>query len=153
MKRLIICTAVALGLGACTTKETMETKLMANLDTTQAPGTDFFQYATGGWQKANPITDEYARYGQFDALREKNREQLKDLVLEQAAKKGEPGSNSQKVGDFYNLVMDSTRRNNEGVAPVKPYMDAAFEQAVTQQVLSTKAVALIRETAEITVAE
>ena len=142
MKKVLICTAVAIGLGACATKEKMETdttkkggsvtanadhsaaitatKLTSNLDKGQVPGTDFFQYATGGWQNANPITDEYARYGQFDALREKNREQLKDLVLEQAAKKGETGSNSQKVGDLYNLVMDSTRRNNEGVAPVKP---------------------------------
>ena len=101
-----------------------ETKLTANLDTTHVAGTDFFQYATGGWQNANPITDEYARYGQFDALREKNREQLKDLVLEQAAKESEPGSNAQKVGDLYKLVMDSTRRNSEGIAPVKPYIDA-----------------------------
>ena len=131
MKKTLICTAIAISFGACATKEKKidmtnitETKLTANLDTTYIPGADFFQYATGGWQNANPITDEYARYGQFDALREKNREQLKDLVLEQAAKKGENGCNSQKVGDLYNLVMDSTRRNSEGVAPVKPYMDA-----------------------------
>ena len=123
MKKLFICTAVALSLGACTTNETMETKLMANLDTTQDPGTDFFRYATGGWQDANPLTDEYARYGQFDALREKSKEQLKELVLEQAAKQSEPGSNAQKVGDLYNMVMDSTTRNAQGTAPVKPLMD------------------------------
>ena len=123
MKKLFICTAVALSLGACTTNETMETKLMANLDTTQAPGTDFFRYATGGWQDANPLTDEYARYGQFDALREKSKEQLKELVLEQAAKQSEPGSNAQKVGDLYKMVMDSTTRNAQGVEPVKPLMD------------------------------
>ena len=142
MKRVLICTAVAIGLGACATKEKKsdmkvitETKLTANLDKSQVPGTDFFQYATGGWQNANPITDEYARYGQFDALREKNREQLKDLVLEQAAKKGEKGSNSQKVGDLYNLVMDSTRRNNEGVAPVKPYMDAIAAMQTKEEII------------------
>ena len=141
MKKVLICTAVAIGLGACATKEkksdmkVTETKLTANLDTTHVAGTDFFQYATGGWQNANPITDEYARYGQFDALREKNREQLKDLVLEQAAKKGEPGSNSQKVGDLYNLVMDSTRRNNEGVAPVKPYMDAIAAMQTKEEII------------------
>ena len=112
-----------MSLGACTTNETMETKLMANLDTTQDPGTDFFRYATGGWQDANPLTDEYARYGQFDALREKSKEQLKELVLEQAAKQSEPGSNAQKVGDLYNMVMDSTTRNAQGTAPVKPLMD------------------------------
>ena len=123
MKRIFICTALAVSLGACTTNETMETKLMANLDTTQDPGTDFFRYATGGWQDANPLTDEYARYGQFDALREKNREQLKELVLEQAAKESEPGSNAQKVGDLYKMVMDSTTRNAQGVEPVKPLID------------------------------
>ena len=123
MKRIFICTALAVSLGACTTNETMETKLMANLDTTQDPGTDFFRYATGGWQDANPLTDEYARYGQFDALREKSREQLKELVLEQAAKESEPGSNAQKVGDLYKMVMDSTARNEQGVEPVKPLMD------------------------------
>ena len=117
-------TAIALGVAGCETKETMKTKLTENLDTTYKAGEDFFQYATGGWQNANPITDEYARYGQFDALREKNREQLKELVLEQAAKESEPGSNAQKVGDLYKLVMDSTRRNSEGIAPVKPYIDA-----------------------------
>ena len=123
MKRIFICTALAVSLGACTTNETMETKLMANLDTTQDPGTDFFRYATGGWQDANPLTDEFARYGQFDALREKSREQLKELVLEQAAKESEPGSNAQKVGDLYKMVMDSTTRNAQGVEPVKPLMD------------------------------
>ena len=124
MKKLLIMTAIALGVAGCETKETMKTKLTDNLDTSYKPGEDFFQYATGGWQNANPITDEYARYGQFDALREKNREQLKDLVLEQAAKESESGSNAQKVGDLYKLVMDSTRRNSEGIAPVKPYIDA-----------------------------
>lgn len=123
MKRIFICTALAVSLGACTTNETMETKLMANLDTTKDPGTDFFRYATGGWQDANPLTDEYARYGQFDALREKSREQLKELVLEQAAKESEPGSNAQKVGDLYKMVMDSTTRNAQGVEPVKPLID------------------------------
>ena len=123
MKKSIICIALATALGACTTNGKMESRLLANMDTTYEPGTDFFEYATGGWRKANPLTDEYARYGQFDALRENNREQLKELVLEQAAKKSEPGSNAQKVGDLYNMVMDSTRRNNEGVAPIKPLID------------------------------
>ena len=123
MKKVFICTALALTLGACTTKESMESRLLSNMDTTQNAGTDFFEYATGGWRKANPLTDEYARYGQFDALREKSREQLKDLVLEQAEKESEFGSNAQKVGDLYNMVMDSTARNAQGVAPVKPLMD------------------------------
>lgn len=127
------------GLGACTTKESMETKLMGNLDTAQKPGVDFFQYSTGGWQAANPMTDEYARYGQFDALRERSKEQLKELVLEQAAQKSEQGSNAQKVGDLYNMVMDSTRRNAEGTAPVKPMIEEIAALGSRAEVVSLMA--------------
>lgn len=123
MKKIITCIALATTLGACTTKGNMESRMIANMDTTQSPGTDFFEYATGGWRKANPLTDEYARYGQFDALRENNREQLKELVIEQAKKKSKPGSNAQKVGDLYNMVMDSVRRNEMGTTPVAPLLD------------------------------
>ncbi|MBR5150343.1 MAG: M13 family peptidase, partial [Bacteroidaceae bacterium] len=79
----------------------MESKIdKTNLDMSMKPGTDFYEYANGGWMKKNPLTAEYARYGQFDALAEKNREQLKELVLEQAAMKdAEENSNAKKIGD------------------------------------------------------
>ena len=49
------------------------------LDTTVAPGQDFYRYATGGWQDANPLKPEYARYGSFDKLRENNEKRLNNL--------------------------------------------------------------------------
>ena len=33
---------------------------LSYLDTTASPATDFYQYATGGWQKNNPLKPEYA---------------------------------------------------------------------------------------------
>lgn len=33
-----------------------------NLDLTTAPGTDFYQYACGGWMKAHPLDPQYARF-------------------------------------------------------------------------------------------
>lgn len=123
MKRVLIYAAIALSTAACTTEKPMESKIdLANLDQTSKPGTDFYQFATGGWNKNHPLTDEYARYGQFDALAEKCREQLKELVQEQAATKHEPGSNGQKIGDLYNLAMDSTRRNSDGYKPIVPIL-------------------------------
>ena len=120
MKTIIISTIAALSITACMMPKPMESKIdKSNLDTTLKPGDDFYEYANGGWMKKNPLTAEYARYGQFDALAEKNREQLKELVLEQAAVKDAPeNSNAKKIGDLYNLAMDSTRRNAEGYTPI-----------------------------------
>ena len=98
---------------------------LANLDTMAMPGTSFYQYACGGWVAAHPLTDEYSRFGTFDMLRENSREQLKTLIAELAAKKDNaPSSAAQKVGDLYNIAMDSVKLNQEGVAPIKAELEA-----------------------------
>lgn len=92
---------------------------LANLDTMAMPGTDFYQYACGGWMKNNPLTDEYSRFGSFDLLAENNRKQLKGLIEELAAKKNEQGTVAQKIGDLYNMAMDSVKLNADGMSPIK----------------------------------
>lgn len=96
---------------------------LENLDTTAQVGTDFYQYACGGWIKNNPLTDEYSRFGSFDKLNEQNREQLNGLITELAAQKYDTASIAQKIGDLYNLVMDSARRNAEGYQPIVPILE------------------------------
>jgi len=111
---------------SCTGKKTVETADRldpANLDTTVAPGESFYQYATGGWQKANPIPDEYARYGTFDKLREKNQEQIQSLIMELGKQENPAGTNAQKVGDLYAMGMDSVKLNSDGAAPLRPQLE------------------------------
>ena len=90
----------------------------ANLDPTVAPQTDFYNYACGGWMKANPLKPEYARYGTFDELRENNRTQLRELITNLDSKNAPFGSITQKIGDLYAMGLDSIRLNIEGAQPI-----------------------------------
>ena len=106
---------------ACSTTPKQTTGIpLANLDTTVVPQNDFYQFACGGWMAANPLTPEYARFGSFDKLALNNLEQVNGLIQEIAAQKHEPGSVGQKIGDIYNLCLDTARRNQEGIAAVEP---------------------------------
>ncbi|WP_440440578.1 M13 family metallopeptidase [Phocaeicola plebeius] len=97
---------------------------LANMDTTVSAGTDFFRYACGGWNDAHPLTAEYSRYGTFDELFENSQKQLRELIEGLAAQKNnQAGSAAQKIGDLYNMAMDSITLNKQGAEPVKAMLD------------------------------
>ena len=109
---------------------------LENMNDSVAPGTDFYQYACGGWIKNNPLKPEYARFGSFDAVAENNREQLKQLIEELATTKQEAGSVGQKIGDFYNMMMDSVRLNKDGFQPALADLKTIDELATREAAIS-----------------
>jgi putative endopeptidase len=92
------------------------------MDTTVVAGDDFYRYADGGWIDTNPLKPEHSRFGTFDQLREQSEEQVKDLILNLSKQHNAQGSVAQKIGDLYELTMDTVRLNREGVQPLLPYL-------------------------------
>ncbi len=113
--------ALAMAAMSCDNKKEVSTAGIepANLDKTVSPSADFYQFACGGWMSMHPLTDEYSRFGSFDLLAENNRQQLKGLIEELAAAPSEKGTVARKVGDLYNLAMDSAKLNAEGYFPIE----------------------------------
>lgn len=131
MKRLMVIPLIAAGMAtiiSCSTspvKEAAQTDAidLADMDTAVAPGTDFYQYACGGWIKNNPLKPEYARYGVFDELVENNEKRLRSLIENLENTPHSDGSIEQKIGLLFKMGLDSVKLNNEGYAPIKQQLD------------------------------
>ena len=107
---------------------------MNDLDKSVRPADDFYEYACGGWMKANPLPAAYSRYGSFDRLAEDNNKRINGILKELQENTYPAGSVEQKLSDLYKLAMDSVRREQDGLAPVMPLIKR-LETAKTKEQL------------------
>ena len=95
------------------------------LDKSADPTQDFFAYANGGWQKANPIPAAYARWGTFNVLNKENQDVIHGILEDVSkGKKLKAGSIEQKVGDFYASGMDERAIEAAGIKPLESEFQA-----------------------------
>ncbi|MGC1620281.1 MAG: M13 family metallopeptidase [Candidatus Acidiferrum sp.] len=89
-----------------------------NLDKSCKPCDDFYQFAMGGWMKANPIPPAYSTWGSFSELLDKNQQNLRQILEAAEKQQAAPGSNEQKIGDFYASCMDTEAIEAAGTKPI-----------------------------------
>ena len=122
IKTIVLC-AAALALAACSPKPVKTAGInYAYMDTTARPGDDFARYATGHWADYNPQPLEYPMWGTVTKVSDDNVKALAELIQGIAAQENKKGSIAQKIGDLYNMAMDSVRLNSEGAAPLKAHI-------------------------------
>jgi putative endopeptidase len=125
MKRLTLFLATALMMTACATADKQVPAIDSNnFDESIVRNDDFYQWATGGWQKNNPLKPVYSRYGSFDVLRENNEIRINDLFSQMIETEAEFGTIEQKISDLYKMGLDEERLNREGAEPIRDAVNA-----------------------------
>ena len=122
MKKMLLAMAIMMAAVPGVQAQVTHGVTRADMDLSVKPGDDFYEYAGGGWMKANPLSKhpEYASYGVFNVLAEENENRLRDMFLELGKTEHKFGTVDQKVADLYKMAMDSDRLNREGVQPLLP---------------------------------
>ena len=142
MKRLTLIIATALMVTACASSVTEgnDKKVpaidKANFDEAVNLKDNFYQWATGGWQKANPLKPEYSRYGSFDVLRENNEIRINELFEAMTKSTAEAGSIEQKISDLYKMGLDEERLNKEGAEPIREALNEIMALKEREQVIA-----------------
>ena len=108
----------------------------ANFDESISLKENFYQWATGGWQKNNPLKPEFSRYGSFDVLRENNEIRINDLFKAMAESTAEMGTVEQKISDLYKMGLDEERLNNEGAEPIREALNEIMNITDRDQVIA-----------------
>src|SRR3990172_12880747 len=93
------------------------------MDASVRPGDDFFSYANGNWVKITEIPADQSRWSTFRILREEAAKRTAGLLQDAANNKPAPGSNAQKVGDYYASFMDEATIEKTGLAPLQSALD------------------------------
>jgi putative endopeptidase len=83
------------------------------------PCANFYQYACGGWMTGNPLPGDASRWGRFDALQDRNRMLLKDVLEAAAVDRAKRSATDQKIGDFYAACMDEKNLEARGLEAIQ----------------------------------
>src|SRR5688572_14646059 len=97
----------------------------AAFDKNVRPQDDLFHHVNGAWLAKTEIPADKASYGAFDILFDKAQVDLRAIVEEAARSTSKaPGSDTQKIGDFYESFMNETRVEELGITPLNAELAA-----------------------------
>lgn len=144
--KLLLAPALAMSIAACNTTPTEQKEESSHgidlslMDTTVAPGEDFYRFVNGKWLDQTEIPADQGRWSSFNELREKTEETVLS-VLEKAGESGayKEGSDQWKAAEFYRVGMDSLLAENVGVKPLQPVFTKIDEIDSKEELLQAMA--------------
>ncbi len=91
----------------------------SKIDNSIPAAKDFYLHVNKGWQEANPLTPEHARYGKFNILTDSSDNRVRRIVTNLSKTNPQKGTDAYKIATLYEAAMDSVRRNQLGAQPIK----------------------------------
>jgi putative endopeptidase len=88
---------------------------LSQVDRSTSPCDNFYEYAVGGWRKANPLPAIYARYGRFEEVAERNRQTLRQIL--------ETAPADSQIGAFWSACMNEPAIEAQGATPIRQDLD------------------------------
>ena len=142
MNRLLTCVVISALAGACSrepaappapaAKPLVSGLDVASFDKAVRPQDDPFHHVNGAWLAKTEIPADKSSYGSFDMLFDKSQADLRAIVEEAAkASNKAPGSDAQKIGDFYESFMNEARAEELGLTPLEAEL-AAIDRIATK---------------------
>jgi putative endopeptidase len=92
---------------------------LQNLDKSVRPQDDFYRHINGGWLATAQIPADRSNYGTFTKLQEDAERDLRDILEAAVSSKAAPGSDAQKVGDYYASFLDEATVEARGLKPLQ----------------------------------
>lgn len=97
---------------------------ISGIDSTIAPGDNFFQYINQKWMNETSIPATEIGAGSFFDLQTTSEKSLLEVIQTAASISNAPhGSLEQKVGDMYTSIMDTNGIEAKGYTPLQPIFD------------------------------
>jgi putative endopeptidase len=97
---------------------------LGSRDASVKPGDDFDRFANGKWQDSYQLKDYESDYGSFDMLNDQSEIAVREIIDELSKRTDlAPGSDEQKIRDYYASYMDQDARDAAGIKPLQPVLD------------------------------
>jgi putative endopeptidase len=90
----------------------------AGMNRSVEPGHDWVEFANGTYLRTLEIPADRSSFGAFNTLDDLSRTRTRGIIEEAAAATAAPGTNAQKVGDYYKAFMDEAAIEQRGAAPL-----------------------------------
>lgn len=140
-QKILLSTAIATVAFVGCKEEKPEEKVagivLENMDKSVKPQDDFFRHVNGNWLDNTEIPDDQTSWGGFNQLRKQTDADVlailnkaieeRDFPKIKDAEGNEIDSDQEKAVNYYESIMDTVSRNEQGIAPIKPFLNKVDE--------------------------